>query len=105
MLVDFGRGQAGVGGGRVRAQRLAGDDRLGDPGVLLQGVFDLGGFDADAVDFELAGFGAFLLEHLRGRARVGGQPVEVFFRERFGRVSGGEDYPDHAVFIEDRNCK
>jgi hypothetical protein len=57
------------------------------------------------VDFESACLGDFLLEHLRGRARIGGQPVEVFFRERFGRVSGGEDYPDHAVFIEDRNCK
>jgi hypothetical protein len=54
---------------------------------------------------ELAGFGGLLLEHLRGRARIGGQPVEVLFREGFGRVSGGEDYPDYAVFIEDGNRK
>ncbi len=55
--------------------------------------------------WELAGLGGLLLEHLCGRARIGGQPVEVFFREGFGRVSGREDYPDYAVLIEDRNRK
>lgn len=55
--------------------------------------------------WELAGLGGLLLEHLCGRARIGGQPVEVFFREGFGRVSGCEDYPDYAVLIEDRNRK
>jgi hypothetical protein len=45
--------------------------------------------------------GLTLAEDRCGGAGVGGEPVQVFFRERLGRAAGGVDHADGSAAVED----
>jgi hypothetical protein len=81
-------------GGEVRPYAPRGEGLTRRPGVLCR----------DALVFSsVVLWLSFSDEDRAGGASVGGEPVEVFVGERFGRVAERVDDADGAFILEDRD--